>query len=237
MADREPERDATTHISRRSPLGDRRGCGWRRPASGSVPPVGTWHHPPRPGDAFGAIKASIPAIGPRATRARWVGTAAQEQIDLKGGGDAREHFESDALGQAVFDHGQDALAHAADGAQAGLRREMLQAPVAQLVREVQDDVLDRRGLLAKVVGHAAFKRMALTSGSTRAKSLNMPRQLAVGDRHIPQVVIAQRRSSGAVTSPCQRSVGSNHVTRYNRRLTRRGTAQPTFAARPGEPIA
>lgn len=204
-------------------------------------PIRTGYEAPRAWDSSGTLKTTRSSDGSRRTGARWMRTRSQQKVDLKCCSDASESLEANAFSQSVLDHGQDALAHATNLAQVGLGREPKQANVAQLVAEMEDDVFDRDWLLSEVVRHAVYKQPALIPGLTE------PSQAWRRDRRLDR-----RNSDG--TTPTRppyrpreivtrlnpaRSVagGASRRTRYNRRLTCRGTAQPTNAARPGGPIA
>lgn len=201
--------------------------------------MGAWFEAPRAWNLRGALEAPATTVRLEVTGAGFVWTTAQEKVDLERGGDVRQQLEANAFSQAVFDHGDHALAHAAPFAEALLGCESLKPDVPKVDAEVQDHVLDRDGLFTKVVWHTPVKQDAITPSSFRA----YPHAGTGGDR--PREIFKEIDSSGTSVGCSIRLDGShrtagggNSVDRYNFRLTGR-RPQSAHARLPGqeEPIA
>ncbi len=194
---------------------------------------------PRTRDAGGAAQPPAPASRHQATGAGLVRARAQEKVDFKRGGDACQHLEADAFGKPVLDHGDYALTDATPLTQSTLGGQALQSHAPKLDTEVQDHVLDRDRLLAKVVWHAPVNQEAIIWGSPHAYAAPVRRR-----RDHPREIVKRIEFSWPITTCCiQTGVdhgadGSHGADRYNRRLTCRGHS-PAHARLPGheEPIA
>ena len=180
-----------------------------------------------------AIRGEVPG-------AWFVWTRAKQEIDLKASRYVSEHLQTSTFRQAVLEHGDHALTHPTDLAQAALGHEPKQPDAAKIDSEMQDDVLDRDRLLTKVVRHAPVNQEAIIRRSLRpyaapwSTGRDHPRAMVTGiDSPRPSTNWAVRDAASH-----DGAAGSREGTGYNRGLTGR-RLRPAHSRLPGqeEPIA
>ena len=190
--------------------------------------------------AGGAANAASATVRRHAASAWRVRARSQHQIEVERRRDSRRDLEPDALGQAVLDHGPCPLTHAAGVTETCLRFESHQASVTQVEAKVKDHVLDWHQLIAQGIWHrgipAGGHQPSLIDHFTERSS---ERRAGANDRQPQQRESPEgnRRGGCLPAGACfqrgreGRPVGVRPVTRYNRSLTCRGTAQTCPPAR------